>query len=213
MIVGLSGRKQSGKDLAGRYVQQLLYKNKRGESNIESFAGKLKEVVAMLLKCDIVDFENEEFKNKQLDWSFKNEPLTPRMLLQTIGTDCVRKLIHEDTWIDILFHNADINKNLIITDVRFPNEADAIKDRGGIVIRLTREVCPVCGESENHHVNYDYTKQDMPIESILCNKCGTFFHEDAHESETALDNYDFNYIIENHGTKNDLFTELKKIIL
>lgn len=36
-------------------------------------------------------------------------------------------------------------------------------------------ICPHCGEKENFHFNYDYTKKDMHIESVLCNECGETF--------------------------------------
>jgi DNA-directed RNA polymerase subunit M/transcription elongation factor TFIIS len=36
-------------------------------------------------------------------------------------------------------------------------------------------ICPHCGEKENFHFNYDYTKKDLPIESVLCNECGETF--------------------------------------
>lgn len=36
-------------------------------------------------------------------------------------------------------------------------------------------VCPHCGEKENFHFNYDYTKQETPVQDVLCNECGTFF--------------------------------------
>lgn len=36
-------------------------------------------------------------------------------------------------------------------------------------------ICPNCGEKENFHFNYNYTKKDLPIEEVLCNECGSFF--------------------------------------
>ena len=46
-------------------------------------------------------------------------------------------------------------------------------------------VCPKCGEKENFHFNYDYSKSNTPVEDILCNECGSFFSEDVkwHEIE------------------------------
>ncbi len=38
--------------------------------------------------------------------------------------------------------------------------------------------CPNCGEKENFHFNYDYSKPNLPIEDVLCNECGTFFEYD-----------------------------------
>lgn len=36
-------------------------------------------------------------------------------------------------------------------------------------------VCPKCGNKDNFHFNYDYSKKDLPIEDILCNECGKIF--------------------------------------
>jgi hypothetical protein len=36
-------------------------------------------------------------------------------------------------------------------------------------------ICPNCGECENFHFNYDYSKIEIKIEDVLCNNCGTFF--------------------------------------
>jgi uncharacterized Zn finger protein len=36
-------------------------------------------------------------------------------------------------------------------------------------------ICPNCGNEDNFHFNYDYTKKELPIINILCNECGNFF--------------------------------------
>ena len=83
--------------------------------------------------------------------------LTPRKLLQLLGTEAGRHIIHPDIWVNALFADyGPVGDNLlegevrkvreedlvypswIITDVRFPNEVKAIEDRGGIVIRVDR---------------------------------------------------------------------------
>ena len=118
--------------------------------------------------------------------------LTPRLLLQLLGTDCGRKIIHENIWINALFADyrtqVDFNNNLprncdwIITDVRFPNEADAIKEREGLVIRLTRSIS---------------------VDKEIAN----------HPSETALDYYDkFDYILDNQGTEEELYAKVYNML-
>lgn len=89
------------------------------------------------------DLENQEFKNKKLSsewgvWGEKNT-LTPRKLLQIIGTEAGRKLIHPDIWVNSLFSSYKEGLNWVITDVRFKNEAQIIKNKGGILIKITRE--------------------------------------------------------------------------
>lgn len=79
--------------------------------------------------------------------------------------------------------------NWIITDVRFPNEAQAIKDRGGILIRVNRPVSAIGANKLKH-------------KSIT-----------QHPSETALDDYqDWNYIIDNNGTIEDLIEKVEVIL-
>jgi uncharacterized Zn finger protein len=36
-------------------------------------------------------------------------------------------------------------------------------------------ICPKCGNEENFHFNYDYSKKELPIIDVLCNECGEFF--------------------------------------
>ena len=66
--------------------------------------------------------------------------LTPRKLLQLIGTEGGRDLIHPDIWINALFSSYTKDSKWIIPDTRFDNEAKAIKDKGGIIIKVERDV-------------------------------------------------------------------------
>jgi hypothetical protein len=63
-------------------------------------------------------------------------------LLQRLGTECGRELISDTVWIDAALNNVELDdhyKSIVVTDVRFPNEAQAIKDRGGYIFRIERE--------------------------------------------------------------------------
>lgn len=49
-------------------------------------------------------------------------------------------------------------------------------------------VCPKCGNVDNFHFNYDYSKKDLPVENILCNECGNVFcsqNSNVHENVNA----------------------------
>jgi hypothetical protein len=225
---------------------------------IKKFADKLKDIVCLLINCTKEQLEDNTFKSKELGeewWYYKHRnidnynlltieeynelpylhqeyfkliKLTPRLLLQLIGTDCGRNIIHPNIWVSSLFSEYDynfhaikfsvrqgINKpeypNWIITDTRFPNEANAIKNRGGILINVQRDECPKCGNTTNHHYNKNNTGK---LESILCNECGTFFRENSHESETSLDGYKgFNYLIDNSGTLEELIEQVREILI
>jgi hypothetical protein len=117
---------------------------------IRKFADKLKDIASHLTGIDIEDFEDQDFKKTNLGrewWTTCDEgwqPMTVRDFLQKLGTDALRTGLHENVWVNALM--ADYNKdssyvedsNWIITDCRFPNEAKAVKDKGGIVVRVER---------------------------------------------------------------------------
>jgi hypothetical protein len=126
--------------------------------------------------------------------------ITYRKLLQLLGTDAMRTVIHPNVWVNALFADyrtnfeaknveewgKDLSQNWIITDVRFPNEADAIKERGGLLIRVNR-------------------KLDRPLLAEEMAK-------NMHPSETALDNYPFPYTIDNNDTIDDLVESVRTIL-
>lgn len=67
------------------------------------------------------------------------QQLTPRLLLQWIGTEGLRDIVHPEIHVLSLFMDYKEGSKWVITDVRFPNEADVIKQRGGIVIRVEND--------------------------------------------------------------------------
>jgi len=116
---------------------------------IRKFAGKLKDIASHLTGIDSEEFEDQEFKKTNLstDWwtvcDEGHQPMTVRDFLQKLGTDALRNGLHPNVWVNALM--ADYVKdedgdlpNWVITDCRFPNEAKAIKDKGGIIIRADR---------------------------------------------------------------------------
>lgn len=91
---------------------------------IKKFADKLKDIVCILLGCSRADLEDREFKEKELGeewWYWKNSlgklvpyldnpdyngdliKLSPRLMMQLIGTECFRNIIHPNTWVNALF--------------------------------------------------------------------------------------------------------------
>lgn len=141
---------------------------------------------------------------------------TYRSLLQQIGTDLFRNQLHENVWINSLisgykknvlshyklresgreyFDEDPIYKhpNWIITDMRFPNELKAIKDRGGISIRVKRSI----------------PKEQDVNQSLL----GAVSNYKEHPSETALDEAVFDYEINNDGTIEELIERVREILI
>jgi hypothetical protein len=114
------------------------------EWEIKKFAGKLKDIASHLTGIDIEDFEDQEFKKTNLGrewWTTCDEgwqPMTVREFLQKLGTDALRTGLHPNVWVNALMADYDEDSNWVITDTRFPNEAMAIKEKGGIIIRIDR---------------------------------------------------------------------------
>lgn len=195
-------------DLFQFYIDRADEIVKGSNWEIKRYADKVKDVICILIGCTREQLEDQKFKNKKLgkEWTINGYILTPRDLLQLVGTDCGRNVIHPDIWVNATMKDYlirtfckdcdhliksiyDIKEccedkidypNWIIPDVRFINEAKAIEERG-FVIRVNR----------NFH-----------LDNLKINK---------HESETNLDNYKFKYVIEN-TTMDQLFNDVLIIL-
>jgi hypothetical protein len=236
LILGISGRKQSGKSTIGNFILSLylaklgycekIYMDEDGQLLISDILGdtryegifdirkladtyndprfiqamnKLNSKVkiynfADILKTDICInmlgltydqcYGTDDNKNEMTNIVWNDKKLSARDVMQVVGTDIFRKL-DTNVWV-----RSTINKIIrdkpdlaVITDCRFPNEVDSIKQSGGKVIRLTRN----------------------PFQS-------------DHISETVLDkdSYDwsnFDYVVDNSDvTLLDQFTQIKKLL-
>lgn len=103
---------------------------------------------------------------RSFDW--KEGPMTAREFMQFFGTDVCRKM-YEPIWINFCIKKIQREQSAlaIIADVRFPNEAKAIEQAGGKVVRLTREVYDDSHSSESALDDYPFTDYiDNKIESI-----------------------------------------------
>jgi len=131
MIIGLSGYAQSGKDT----VAELLCLN-YGFKRI-SFALPMRDAIYTLNPvveggnrvADLVD---------EYGWDVAKANPEVRRLLQVFGTEVGRELFGERFWIDQAFKRAEEYQRVVFSDVRFPNEAKAILQRGGDVWRINR---------------------------------------------------------------------------
>lgn len=128
MIIGISGKLGSGKDYICNNVIIPILKNKDCTFLQMCFADQIK--VNVMTKNNI-DFEDVYVnKNKQT-----------RTLLQTEGTELGRDLLGDDIWIRYFENWMSVYKSrgidhFIVTDVRFQNEIEYIKQSGGILIRI-----------------------------------------------------------------------------
>jgi hypothetical protein len=147
-VIGITGKKFSGKDTLGSYfVENHKYEQ-------IAYADALKDAV----KC-IFDFDDEQLygsKKEVVDEFWKK---TPRQVLQFVGTDLFRQHSHEllpdignNIWVSVVKRKIlnrfqkDPNARFIITDIRFPNETGLVTELGGTVIKLQRNT----GCEDNH---------------------------------------------------------------
>jgi hypothetical protein len=141
MIIGICGLIGSGKDTIADYLQNIH------QFRRESFAHTLKDAVAQVFGWDreLLEGRTKESRawREQVDpwWAERlNMPnLTPRWVLQYWGTEVCRKGFHDNIWIASLENKLrKTADDIVISDCRFPNEIEAIKRAGGIVIRVVR---------------------------------------------------------------------------
>lgn len=134
MLIGISGKKQCGKDTICKIIKAL---DERWVKH--AFADKLKQALAVILDVKVEAFEDNIFKMSDSTIAKPEGGFyTYRELLQRFGTE-VGRSISPTLWVDALFTSYSEDDHWIIPDVRFPSEAKAIKDRGGIIIRVDRE--------------------------------------------------------------------------
>ena len=141
MIVGLVGPKGVGKTTIARGLERLGWIRM-------SFSEPLKDVVAVAFgwprgRLDGLTPEDRTWR-EQPDpfWSSRlGRPFSPRMALQQVGTDLFRERVHPDFWVVLAERRVaelDSDRDVVFDDVRFPNEARAIRNMGGVTIRLSR---------------------------------------------------------------------------
>jgi hypothetical protein len=149
MIIGFSGYARSGKDTAAK----LLCLNY--EFNRISFADPMRDAMyklnpLVLDKIRLADLVDEH------GWEIAKTYTEVRRLLQVFGTEVGREMFGGNFWIDQAFKQIDPAARIVIADVRFPNEADAIKARGGKVIRVNRKDTTAVNRHVSEHALDNY---------------------------------------------------------
>ena len=165
-LIGILGRKRSGKDTIGQYIVEN-YNYKRYE-----FADPIKDILKTMF--DLSDLQLNEDKEKIDErWG-----VSPRTFLQKFGTEICRdniqtfipniKLDNDTLWIKLfkLFYEKNKDKDIVITDVRFLDELNAIKSLGGIILKVNRDNLEVDNHcSEKDIDSYDNNLIDYNIDN------------------------------------------------
>jgi hypothetical protein len=165
MLIGIAGPKRAGKDTLARKLATLFNLPQ------DSFAAPLRRFVADLLSWTLDELEVR--KEDPVDWL---GGVTARHMMQTVGTEWGRDMVHGELWVLSLLQRV-AKTGGIISDVRFPNEALAIRERGGIVIHVSR---PGTGRGDQHrsevplppslvdaYVRNDSTPDDLAFRAVV----------------------------------------------
>jgi len=154
-IIALSGYAKCGKDTVAQIMTEIY-----NDFKIKKFSGKLKLIAGILTGIEPYQFDNQSIKEMKLEgWG-----MTVRELLQKIGTDAIRDGLHSDAWVNALFCDYHQGDHWVITDCRFKNEAIAVKEFGGVIVRIERDgVGPV--NSHPSEVDLDDWKFDYVLKN------------------------------------------------
>jgi hypothetical protein len=208
MIIGICGFIGSGKDTIADYLVNFH------EFRRDSFAATLKDAVSAVFGWDRELLEGRTKAARE--WREQVDPwwanrlgmphLTPRWILQYWGTEVCRTGFHDDMWIASLENKLRTsNDSIVISDCRFPNEINAIKTQGGIVIRVKRGEDPTWYNDAadvnagDRCLNYSRAKSRMEELGI-------------HASETAWVGTKFDAIVDNNGSIEDLYNQVKNLV-
>ena len=197
MLIGITGFIGSGKDtVAGMLVEQGCVQ--------DSFASPLKDLCASifgwdrdLLVGDTVD--SRDFRETpDIFWTRKLgiDNFTPRLALQLIGTEIMRDHFNSDIWISSLEYRLRKSSNdiIVISDARFQNELNLIKSMGGKVLTVVRDELP-----EWHDIAVKANNGSVPARHTMNTR-----YKSVHASEWSWVGFDFDHVIDNTGSLEDL---------
>jgi hypothetical protein len=285
MIIGISGKIGSGKDTVADIIRYLSVGADKAKISFEDwdgnyvwgtpmngfhntdwevhkFAGKLKDMVCLMIGCTREQLEDQDFKNTPIgpDWikykivrkdskrqlfnfASKEEAeshaekfdgtvhtieLTPRLILQILGTECGRDLIHPNVWVNSMLADyrpldpenskTDLRiidyencewPNWLVTDMRFPNEMRAIESREGLTLRIDRDTELRCPELWTK-----YEAQDVFNHWDDFLKAEGEYDRLHHRSEISLDEEKiWDYYIKNDGTMDQLIEQVRGVLV
>jgi hypothetical protein len=202
MIIGICGFIGSGKDTVADYLVNFH------EFRRESFANTLKDAVAAVFGWDRIMLEGRtkearEWREQPDQWWSERlgQQITPRWILQYWGTEVCRAGFHDDIWIASVENKLrKSGDNVVISDCRFPNEIASIKSAGGKIAWVQR------GELPSWHIMAAKANHGDAFAAEKLKSLG------IHASETAWVGSNFDYTLDNNGSIDDLYKQIKNLV-
>lgn len=194
MIIGVSGKKGTGKDTLAQILVELGYERLKFATHLVEGVSTLNPVVGLggvvssrcrlwWLLFSVVHRRLPRVQDVIAWFGYDaSKKLFPeyRRLLQVFGTEVGRELFGENVWVEKLIGSLEGLDKVVVSDVRFPNEVRALKERGAVLIKIVSE--------------------------------RTAADEDSHPSEIDLEDENFHYIIDNSGTVEDLRVKVLSLV-
>lgn len=206
MIVGLVGLIGSGKGtVASSLVENYSFRQ-------DSFASTLKDACSMIFDWPRHMLEGDTKESREwreiVDtwWADKLgiERFSPRLALQLVGTDALRNHFHEDIWFLSLANRVRKNseRDVVISDARFPNELAFIKENNGVIVRVKRGPDP-----DWYSIAAAANRGDADSKNIMAS-----VYPNVHFSEWAWAGTEVDYVVDNNGSLEDLQNNINSLI-
>ena len=192
MLIGVVGLIGSGKGTVSDRLEQKHNFRK------DSFARSLKDAVSSMFNWDREMLEGKTEQSRawrekpDVFWSKRfGKDVTPRWVLQYFGTEVMRQGMHDSIWIDSCMARYD-GKPTVIADTRFENEIKIIREMGGSILLVKR------GQDPDWFTDY--------VE-------GNVVPKNIHLSEYAWAKSEYDHLITNDGTLEDLHSKIDDLIV
>jgi hypothetical protein len=204
-VIGFVGFKSAGKDTVANYLMA-----KHNYSTI-AFADGIKDCLSSIFSWDRAMLEGDTPESRawreQVDpwWAEKLgiPDFSPRWAMTNFGTDLMRTHFNPRVWIlntDRRLLNLE-KQRVIVKDCRFPNEIEAVRERGGVIVRIRRGPEPYWfNTAARANLGDTYADYTMSLAGV-------------HESEWRWIGEPIDFLIDNDGTLDDLCVKVEETLV